>query len=97
MTGPRYVSWEDETILEELCDVDKRKHWDVMKRCQQISDDYLPWRSADGIKARWFVLIGVTQYDPQFTPPLSLDDLVGQLSPRARNCIKVRLPTARRR
>lgn len=88
----RYVSWEDETILEELRDINRRNHWEVMKRCQEISDEYLPWRSADGIKARWFTLIGPPR-DPQFTPPIrDLDELVEQLSAPTRARIKVRLP-----
>lgn len=87
---PRYVKWEDEIILDKLEDVDKNDHWQIMKRCQRISDNYLPHRSADGIKARWFLLIGKISYRKDWKGPLrSLDDLIPEMSEPTQRKVKV--------
>src|SRR4051812_46321762 len=88
----RYSPREDEIIIDQLKGVSRNVHWDIMRRCQYISDEYLPHRSADGIKARWFALIGKIQREPMFKPPIrSLDELLLELSDRTRKKIKVRL------
>lgn len=91
-----YSAKEDQTILIQLRSVDKFNHRQVMERCQLVCDNHLPHRSAYGVRARWFKLIGKIQREPKYTPPIaSLDDLLLELSDSTRARINITLPGPR--
>src|SRR4051812_37064915 len=87
----RYSKDEDQLILSHLRDVNANVHREVLKRCEQISEKHLPYRSPVGIRDRWLALIGRRVHVPTFTPRIrDLDDLILEMSERARDKIKTR-------
>lgn len=57
-----YSADEDQIIRENMCDVDSSVHRDVLKRAQYIHEQFLPKRTPETIRDRWFAMIGKRQF-----------------------------------
>jgi hypothetical protein len=86
-----YNKKEDEIILTHMRDVNKRVHRLVLKRCLWISNNYLRDRTPEGIRERWFVLIGKKMYLPYWENDIK--DVADLLTPELRKRLRLRQPT----
>ena len=89
----RYSNEEDAIILNHMQDVDTNVHREVLRRCVQLSEQCLPHRAPEGIRDRWYTLIGKRRRSQNWKN--KIQDLADLLSPEQRKRIKVRLPAVR--
>jgi hypothetical protein len=64
MPGRKYTKDEDRIILANMRDVDCSIHREVLRRCTEVSCNYLPDRSPEALREHWYFLIGKRVYVP---------------------------------
>jgi hypothetical protein len=63
----KYTKEENQIILEHMLGTNPRRHNELIKRAQKISDQFLPHRTAEGIADHWRYLIHDKVLVPQIT------------------------------